>query len=120
MDPDNVIQSLRNHLDDFGYKDIEMLVHMKYPSWEIDYDNKMIKLLIETYKKLGKPSSFLPCSGTSLPLYVFDKLLNKPLLIAGLGRAAKAYHANEFLPLQSIKDFQLSILLLLSKLSTLI
>lgn len=117
MDADEVIKSIREHLDGFGYKDIEMLVHMKYPSWEIDYNDEMIKILQETYKEIGRDSAFLPCSGTSLPLYVFDKLLKKPLLIAGLGRAARAYHANEYLPLKSIKEFQLSYFYLLNKIA---
>lgn len=117
MDPDKVINSIREHLDGYGFKDIEIAVKMKYPAWELDFNNEMIQLLINTYKELGIPYGILPSSGTALPLYVFDKILDKPLIVSGLGNVGRAYHANEYLPLESIKKFQLSMLLLLQKLS---
>ncbi|OGF68178.1 MAG: hypothetical protein A2Y62_05290 [Candidatus Fischerbacteria bacterium RBG_13_37_8] len=117
MDPDNVIKSIREHLDGYGFKDIEMLVQMKYPAWCINIDNRMIELLEETYKELGIPFGILPSSGTALPLYVFDKILNKPLVIVGLGKVGRAYHSNEYLPINSIKMFQLSLISFLDKVS---
>jgi acetylornithine deacetylase/succinyl-diaminopimelate desuccinylase-like protein len=117
MDPDKVIKSIREHLDGYGFKDIELLLQMKYPAWHIDFDNEMVQLLANVYKELGFSYGILPSSGTALPLYVFDKILNKPLIVAGLGKGGRAYHINEYLPLSSIKNFQLSITYLLETIS---
>lgn len=117
MDPDKVISSIREHLDGYGFKDIEILVQMKYPAWHIDFNNEMVQLLINIYKDLNVSYGILPSSGTALPLYVFDKILKKPLIVAGLGNVGRAYHVNEYLPIESIKKFQLSMLLIFQKLS---
>ncbi len=115
MDPDKTVAQIRRHLHRNGFGDIEILTHVSYPYWKGRTDYKPVRDMIDVYRAFKVKPEILPNSGTSLPLYVFQRELDLPLVIGGMGQGGKAYHTNEYVYLDGFKSFEKSMVSFLAK-----
>ncbi|MFA9405793.1 MAG: M20/M25/M40 family metallo-hydrolase [Anaerolineales bacterium] len=94
QDPDEVLLLLSNHLDEGGFRDIEI----KYLAGEhparTDPNDPFLKLVVETARDVyGEPQRIIPMSGGSGPNHPFIHDLKVPVATAGVGYPGSNVHA---------------------------
>jgi acetylornithine deacetylase/succinyl-diaminopimelate desuccinylase-like protein len=92
--PEQVIKSLRIHLDNQGFQD----VHIKFLGGEepacTDPDDPFVALVVETARPVyGRPMEIVPMSGGSGPNHAFVHDLHLPVVTAGIGYPGSQGHA---------------------------
>src|SRR5699024_4187671 len=60
MEPDEIVASIRKHLDHNGFSDIEVKVYNKYPWSKVSMDEKVVQSMIKTYREMGKEPQIWP------------------------------------------------------------
>ncbi len=97
QDPDQQFALIRKHLDDRGFKDIEMRKLAGYPASQTSVHAPLVQAVLGTYNKYGLSVDVSPRSGGSSPAYVFTKTLGIPNVNIGVGHGADAHAPNEYL-----------------------
>ncbi len=110
MEPDEVIAKIKRHLIQEGYGNLELIERVKYPYWRGSLEDEPVKKMIEVYRSFKVKPEVLPFSGTSLPFYVFERKIDVPLVVGGLGRGGRSYHTNEYVHIEGLKNFEKSVL----------
>lgn len=92
--PEQVLKSLRAHLDHEGFPD----VHIKYLGGEeparTNPDDPFVALVVETARPVyGHPMQIIPITGGSGPNHVFVHFLKLPVVTAGIGYPGSQGHA---------------------------
>jgi len=92
--PEQVIKSLRTHLDAEGFSDIQI----KYLGGEnparTNPDDPFVALVVETARPVyGRPMQIVPMSGGSGPNHSFIHYLHLPVVSAGIGYPGSQGHA---------------------------
>ena len=113
MEPDNVVASIRRHLDQHGYADIEMNVLNKYYWSKVPIDAPVIQAMLESYRQLGHRVRIEPLNPGSAPYWIFERVLGIPYVTGGLGHGSRQHSNNEYCTVQGILDFEKSMVLLL-------
>ena len=92
--PGDVLKQLRQHLDDHGFKDVEIKELGSEAPARTDPDHPFIKLVCDTALDVyGKPMRIVPLSGGSGPNSPFIHDLGLPVASAGLGHPDGRGHA---------------------------
>lgn len=99
--PDKVLAAVRNHLDRYGFPDIEIQVHDKYDWSQTPLDAPIVRAVRSAYGRMGHPPEVWPRAGGSLPMYLFTKdPLKLPALSGGLGHGAGAHAPDEYMVIE--------------------
>lgn len=109
MEPDEVVESIRKHLDQHGFSDIEMKVYNKYYWSKVSIEENTVQAMIKTYKQMGKEPQIWPINPGSAPYYVFERYLNIPYVTGGMGHGARQHSSDEYCTVQGILDFEKSM-----------
>lgn len=92
--PDQVLRSLRQHLDAEGFEDVEITFLGGEPPARTDPDDAFIQLVCQTAEPIyGSAMQVVPLSGGSGPNYPFVHYLDLPIATAGLGYPGTQAHA---------------------------
>ena len=92
--PDNILKSLRKHLDDQGFHDIQITYLGGGPAARTDPNDPFVRLVLSTGKDVyGTDMRVIPISGGSGPNYPFVHDLGLPVATAGLGDPDSRAHA---------------------------
>lgn len=92
--PEQVLASLRKHLDTEGFSDIEIKYLGGEPPARTDPDDPFIALVVETAEPVyDKPMEIVPMIGGSGPNHPFIHHLNLPVATAGVGYPGSQAHA---------------------------
>ncbi len=94
QDPDEVLLLLSNHLDEGGFRDIEInYLAGEHPA-RTDPNDPFLKLVVETARDVyGEPQRIIPMSGGSGPNHPFIHELKIPVATAGVGYPGSNVHA---------------------------
>jgi acetylornithine deacetylase/succinyl-diaminopimelate desuccinylase-like protein len=94
QDPDEVLLLLSNHLDEGGFRDIEInYLAGEHPA-RTDPNDPFLKLVVETARDVyGEPQRIIPMSGGSGPNHPFIHDLKVPVATAGVGYPGSNVHA---------------------------
>jgi acetylornithine deacetylase/succinyl-diaminopimelate desuccinylase-like protein len=92
--PEDVLKSLRRHLDAEGFTD----VHITYLGGEApartDPDDPFVDLVVEAARPVyGQPMQIVPMIGGSGPNHVFIETLHLPIVTSGVGHPGSQAHA---------------------------
>lgn len=109
MDPDKLVEAIRNHLDEHGYSDIEMRVYNKYPWSKVSLEEKGVQAMLDTYKAMGKDPVVYPLNPGSAPYYVFERILGIPYVTGGLGHGHRQHSNDEYCTVAGLLDFEISM-----------
>lgn len=91
---EDVLNQLRTHLDNEGFKDIGITFLGGGPAARTDPDDPFIRLVLETGKQVyGVDMKIIPLSGGSGPNYPFVHDLGLPVATAGMGYPDSRSHA---------------------------
>ncbi len=92
--PEQVLASLRAHLDTHGFSDIEITFLGGDAPARTDPDDPFVTMVVESARPVyGMPMRIVPMSGGSGPNHVFVHDLNLPVATAGVGYAGTLAHA---------------------------
>ncbi|MFC1974340.1 M20/M25/M40 family metallo-hydrolase, partial [Chloroflexota bacterium] len=100
---DDLLRKIRVHLDENGYKDVEIRV-IGDGSWlKANYDTDIAKAMLRMYKNFGVECRILPGTGVSIlagpywPGHLFGRdPLHLPVIMGGLGHGGRAHASNEY------------------------
>ncbi len=94
QDPDEVLLLLSNHLDEGGFRDVEInYLAGEHPA-RTDPNDPFLKLVVETARDVyGEPQRIIPMSGGSGPNHPFIHDLKVPVATAGVGYPGSNVHA---------------------------
>jgi acetylornithine deacetylase/succinyl-diaminopimelate desuccinylase-like protein len=92
--PERVLELLRAHLDQEGFRDVQI----KFLGGErpacTDPDDPFVKLVVESARDVyGKPQQITPMIGGSGPNSIFIEYLNVPIVSSGVGYPGSQAHA---------------------------
>jgi acetylornithine deacetylase/succinyl-diaminopimelate desuccinylase-like protein len=95
--PEQVLKSLRTHLDNEGFSDVKINFLGGEQPARTDPDDPFVSLVVETARPVyGHPMRIIPMSGGSGPNHVFVHHLKLPVVSAGIGYpGAKGHAPNE-------------------------
>lgn len=115
MDPGEMLELVRKHLDSHGFSDIEITEYGKsyYPS-SVPYSSTSVQTLKEMYELMGRRPQIWPWNPGSAPYYLFGKILGIPYVTGGLGFGSRQHTSNEFCTVQGVLDFEKSMVCYLS------
>ena len=92
--PEKVLAQLREHLDDHGFEDIEIVNLGGNPPAKTDPDHRAVKIAVEAAKDVyEKPTRVIPMVGGSGPNFIFKKYLGVPIISSGAGDSESRAHA---------------------------
>jgi len=99
MRKDDVMPMIRNHLDAYGFKDIQIRVLESGYGWSrTSYQSPPAQAVIKSYKEMGKDPELWPTIAGSAPFALFNrKPLNLPVVIGGLGHGGLQHSPNEYI-----------------------
>jgi acetylornithine deacetylase/succinyl-diaminopimelate desuccinylase-like protein len=92
--PAKVISQLRAHLDEQGFSDIEIIDLGGNPPAKTDPDHPAVQMAVEAAQDVyEKPTRIVPMVGGSGPNFIFQKVLDVPIITSGAGDAENRAHA---------------------------
>lgn len=108
QDPERLLRSFREYLEELGYKDVEVIVHGSYPSGYTKPSEEIVRESVAAAEEVyGLKPVLIPLSPGSGPIYLFTDVLNTPMTGAGVGYwNSKVHSPNENI---RIADFKNSI-----------
>ncbi len=78
---DEVQSSLRRHLDEHGFADIQIEIQAQAPATRLDPDDAWVRLATASMQEsAGKPVTILPNLGGTIPNHCFSEALDLPTL----------------------------------------
>ncbi|TDY87762.1 UNVERIFIED_ORG: acetylornithine deacetylase/succinyl-diaminopimelate desuccinylase-like protein [Herbaspirillum seropedicae] len=78
---EDVQQSLRRHLDEHGYADVQIEIQAAAPATRLDPDDAWVRLATGSLQETsGKPVTILPNLGGTIPNHCFSEALGLPTL----------------------------------------
>ena len=102
MNPKQVIQSIRDHLDINGLNHVEIIwSDGGYSGGKTNLDNWAVKELINTYQNMGMDPEIWPRTATSIAVNLFTENLGLPWIGTCPGIAGNHHAANEYLNIDS-------------------
>ncbi|UCE44004.1 MAG: M20/M25/M40 family metallo-hydrolase [Candidatus Bathyarchaeota archaeon] len=103
QDIDNLFRKIRTHLDEKGYKDVELRKLGGYPWALVDHKNEIAEAAYTMFEQFKVKYAIYPPTASPLmlypawPAYVFaGKPLRLPLIGAALGHGGRAHSPNEY------------------------
>jgi acetylornithine deacetylase/succinyl-diaminopimelate desuccinylase-like protein len=94
QDPEEVVLMLRNHLDEQGFEDVDIIYLGGGPAARTDPDSPFLKMVVRTAEDVyGQPQLIDPMSGGSGPNALFVQDLGMPVATAGIGYPGSQAHA---------------------------
>jgi acetylornithine deacetylase/succinyl-diaminopimelate desuccinylase-like protein len=92
--PEQVLTSLRNHLDKEGFSDVQInYLGGEHPA-RTDPEDPFVSLVVETARPVyGQAMQIVPLSGGSGPNHAFINFLKLPVVSAGIGYPGSQGHA---------------------------
>lgn len=92
--PEQVLSSLRAHLQSEGFSDVEVKYIGGEAPGRTDPDDPFVQLVVQTAEPIyGQPMQIVPMIGGSGPNYAFIEYLNVPIVSAGVGYPGTQAHA---------------------------
>lgn len=92
--PEQVLNSLRQHLDNEGFQDVQIKFLGGEQPARTDPDDPFVALVVEAARPVyGYPMQIVPMSGGSGPNHAFVHHLHLPVVSAGIGYPGSQGHA---------------------------
>jgi len=92
----NIIPLIRKHLDKHGFTDIHLKKLSNYEWAHSSVKEPIIQAAIKTYESFGYKPAIIPWLAGSAPFYLFNRILNLPVCMIGLGHGARSHSPDEY------------------------
>jgi acetylornithine deacetylase/succinyl-diaminopimelate desuccinylase-like protein len=78
--PEDALRLIRRHLDERGFRDIEVRQLSGYPPAQTSVSAALVQAGLGVYNKYGRRTTVTPRIAGSAPYYVFTETLKLPLV----------------------------------------
>jgi acetylornithine deacetylase/succinyl-diaminopimelate desuccinylase-like protein len=110
MDPGQVVETLRRHLNDNGFSDIEIKVYTAYPAAQTSCLDPAVKAMIQAAREFAPGQvEIWPRSAGAAPHYLFSRVLGLPVAFGGLGHGGRSHSINEYVTLKGLMRHEFGI-----------
>lgn len=117
LEPGEVIEKFRRHLDRLGYEDIEAKVRDNYTWSKTEVGEEIVQKLIAAYRMHGREPEVWPMATWAAPYFVFSRNLQLPVVSGGLGHGGRQHSADEFMTVEGLRDFEKFVVTFLCKMA---
>jgi acetylornithine deacetylase/succinyl-diaminopimelate desuccinylase-like protein len=117
MEPENVVEALRAHLDKHGFPEIEIKQHGSYPWSKSSITSPANAALYGAYIDSGYETDVWPLLPGSAPFYLFTRELGIDVAIGGLGHGGGQHSPNEYATVEGMKLFEKSVVMFVEHLA---
>lgn len=97
IDPDEALAKIRQHLDNKGFDDLEIVQLSGYPAAQTSVDDPAVQAALSVFKKYTGNLAVQPRIAGSAPFYQFTDRLGLPLVPSGMGFGTGAHAPNEIM-----------------------
>ncbi len=95
---DKMLPLVRKHLDEKGYKDVEIrILDVGYNWSKVSVKEPVVQAMIETCRHFGYEPEVWPHLAGSAPFYLFSEVLKIPYVMGALGHGARAHSPDEYI-----------------------
>jgi acetylornithine deacetylase/succinyl-diaminopimelate desuccinylase-like protein len=101
MTVEQVMASIRTHLDRRGFGDVEIELNHGYVGGRMPLNHWAVQELIGTYRDVGLDPEIWPRTATAIAVSLFTRDLGIPWIATCPGHAGRKHSANEFVQLSS-------------------
>ena len=106
MEPDEVIDKFQRHLLEQGFDDIEVHVRDNYTWSKTDPSEPIVQTALQAYRVHQLEPEVWPIAVWAAPYFVFSRVLNLPVVPAGLGHGGRQHVANEYMTVKGLRDLE--------------
>lgn len=117
LEPGEVIEKFRRHLDRMAYEDIEVRVRDNYTWSKTDVQEEIVQKLIDTYRTHGREVEVWPMATWAAPYFVFSRILRLPVVSGGLGHGGRQHSPDEFMTVEGLREFEKFVVSFLYKMA---
>ncbi|MBN2123058.1 MAG: M20/M25/M40 family metallo-hydrolase [Deltaproteobacteria bacterium] len=106
LEPEEVIDKFRKHLNGLGFNDIEVRVRDSYTWSKTEFSEPIVQKMLESYRYHRVEPEVWPIATWAAPYFVFSRILKLPVVSGGLGHGGRQHVANEYMTVNGLKDFE--------------
>ncbi len=106
LEPEDVIEMVREHLAKRGFDDIEIVVKEAYTWSKTDVDDPLVQRLIASYQLHGRKPQVWPMATWAAPYFVFSRILKLPVVSGGLGYGNRPHSPDEYMTIEGLREFE--------------
>ncbi len=106
MEPEEVIEKVKEHLVWAGYEDIEIKVRDNYTWSKTAVHEEIVQKFIRAYKDHGRDPQIWPMATWAAPYFVFSRILKLPVISGGLGHGGRQHSHDEYMTVEGLRDFE--------------
>jgi acetylornithine deacetylase/succinyl-diaminopimelate desuccinylase-like protein len=106
MEPEEVIEKLKQHFIQQGYDEIEVQVRDSYTWSKTDFNEPIVQKMLATYRAHGLEPEIWPIATWAAPYFAFSRILRVPVVSGGLGHGGRQHVANEYMTIKGLRDFE--------------
>jgi acetylornithine deacetylase/succinyl-diaminopimelate desuccinylase-like protein len=117
MEPQEVIEKIKNHLIRKDYDDIEVTVRDNDTWSKTNIDHEIVQKFIETYRDHRRNPEIWPMATWAVPYFVFSRILRLPVVSGGLEHGGRQHNPDEYMTVEGLRDFEKFVATFLYKLS---
>jgi acetylornithine deacetylase/succinyl-diaminopimelate desuccinylase-like protein len=117
LEPAEVVENFRKHLDRLGYDDIEIRVRDNYTWSKTDVREEIAQKLIGAYREHGREPEIWPMATWAAPYFVFSRILRLPVVSGGLGHGGRQHNPDEYMTVEGLREFEKFVVSFLYKLA---
>jgi acetylornithine deacetylase/succinyl-diaminopimelate desuccinylase-like protein len=107
--PATVLDLLRAHLDRRGFPHVEVILRSSYPASRCPPDEPVVAALIDACRQHASSVQVFPIHAGAAPMHVFSDIIGIPYAFGGVGHGAGAHGPNEYIMLDDIVPFMMSV-----------
>jgi acetylornithine deacetylase/succinyl-diaminopimelate desuccinylase-like protein len=105
MDVETTLDAMRRHLDRRGFAHVEMRVRSAYPASKCSPSEPVVRALVSACRKHSDRVTVLPLHAGAAPLHLFTNVIGIPYAFGGLGHGGRPHAPDEYLSVESMRDY---------------
>jgi len=96
---------VRQHLDKRGFEHVKMTPRSAYPASKCSVREPIVQALIASCRKHSDKVTVFPIHAGAAPLYLFSEVIGIPFAFGGLGHGGRPHAPDEYLLVDSMRDY---------------
>lgn len=105
MDVADTLTKLRQHLDRRGYAHVNVNILSAYPASRSQMHEPVVSALVDACRQHSRRVTVLPLHAGAAPLHLFSEVIGIPYAFGGLGHGGRPHAPDEYLNVESMRDY---------------
>jgi acetylornithine deacetylase/succinyl-diaminopimelate desuccinylase-like protein len=108
MDPEEVVASVRRHLDTHGFSQVDVHTVSSYPWSKSSIEEPINSALLAAYRDFGFDPQIWPLIPGSAPIHLFTRQLGLQFAVGGLGHGGRQHSPDEYATVAGMRLYEKS------------